>query len=327
MDLVYLNEYFGEALLKTFFGYDSYFTLHETGAHPEQPARLPTILTEMEKQAFYEELIPVKKRVEPGHWIQLCHDDAYIQRLKNACEMGRPAIDCPDSVICPESYDVARQAVAMTLAGCDMIMNQQADNGFCALRPPGHHAEADRSMGFCLFNNIAIAARYLQQNYKLQRILVLDWDVHHGNGTQHIFEKEAEVFYCSLHQHPATLYPGTGWPEEKGTGKGIGATMNLVFEPGCTDGQWIDQFKKHFIPAAMEFSPEFILVSAGFDAHKSDPLAQLNLTEEAFIRASSEIKSVAKECAQGKMISLLEGGYDLEALGSCVKEHVKTLLV
>ncbi|MBN1845467.1 MAG: histone deacetylase [Sedimentisphaerales bacterium] len=310
----------------TLFGYDEIFLRHLTGRHPERPVRLSHIIESLKKNGLWDRLAPVERRVEPDEWIGLIHSSEYIQRLQEACRQGLPFIDCPDSAICPQSHEVARQAVSLTLAACDEIVGGRADNGFLALRPPGHHAEQDRSMGFCLFNNIAVAARYLQKRHGLGRILILDWDVHHGNGTQHTFERDNTVFYASLHQHPATLYPGTGWPNEVGKGPGRGFTLNLPLEPGATDEQFLEFFRINFLPAARDFRPDFVLVSAGFDGHHRDPLAQLNLTEAGFETISRETMAFAREYCGGRVLSLLEGGYELEALSNSVDKHLRAYL-
>lgn len=312
--------------MATLLGYDDIFMQHRTGDHPERPARLVSIIETLKRNDLLDRLVPVTERVEPEKWIKTIHSEDYVSRFKSACERELPFIDSPDSSICPDSYRVAGDAVSVTLAACDMIMAGKARNGFCALRPPGHHAEYDRSEGFCLFNNVAIASRYLQQHHRLQRILILDWDVHHGNGTQHSFEKDDTVFYCSIHQHPATLFPGTGWPQEQGEGPGRGYTMNLVLEPGAGDEEVLEMFRVNFLPVAREFRPDFVLISAGFDGHRKDPLAELEMSEKGFEEMLREMKALAETYCMGRLLSLLEGGYQLGTLSKCVLEHVKILM-
>jgi acetoin utilization deacetylase AcuC-like enzyme len=309
----------------TALGYDDKFLQHRTGTHPERPARLTSIIEILSKHAIWNELFLVRQYVEPDPWIQVIHSQDYIDRLVSACRNEMPFIDTPDSAICPDSYEVARLAVSVTLGACDLIMEEQCRNGFCPVRPPGHHAEQDRSMGFCLFNNIAIASRYLQQHHGLKRILILDWDAHHGNGTQHTFERDDSVFYCSLHQHPATLFPGTGWPDEVGLGPGRGYTLNLPLAPGAGDADCLEFFHTNFLPVAREFRPDFVLVSAGFDGHHKDPLSQLTLTEAAFDEMTLEVKKLAQQYCGGRLLSLLEGGYHLGALSNCVLRHVNIM--
>ena len=312
--------------MTTALGYDEMFLQHRTGNHPERPARLTSLIESIKKAGLWEQTIPVDGRVEPDKWIATIHSEDYIERLKQACALGLPFIDVPDSAICPDSYQVAREAVSLVLAACDLVMAGTVENGLGLIRPPGHHAERDRSLGFCLFNNVAVAARYLQQRHGLRRILILDWDVHHGNGTQHSFESDDTVFYCSLHQHPATCYPGTGWPNEVGTGRGRGYTLNLPLEPGAGDAECLEAYRTNFLPVAREFRPDFVLVSAGFDAHRKDPLAQLEMSVEGFEELTRETKAFAREYSGGRLLSLLEGGYHLGALDSSVEGHLRKLM-
>lgn len=312
--------------MTTLFGYDEVFLKHDTGVHPERPERLTSILAELSRTGQMDALLPIEERVQPDQWISLIHAHEYVARVAAACRAQLPYIDVPDSAISSDSFGAARQAVSLVLAACDAIISDGAANGFCAVRPPGHHAEHDRSMGFCLFNNVAVACRYLQKQYGLRRILILDWDVHHGNGTQHTFESDDTVFYCSLHQDPATCYPGTGWPQERGVGSGRGYNLNLPMPPGADDALCLELFEKEFIPAASQFDPDFVLISAGFDAHREDPLAQLNLTERAYEEMTQQIKALAQDCCNGRLLSVLEGGYDLAALSNCISTHVNVLM-
>lgn len=293
--------------------------------HPERPERLRSIVAKLKREGLWEQLLLVSSGPEPTEWIEEVHAGEYVRRVERACREGWPYIDVGDSAICGESYAVAREAVAVTLGACDTIMAGEAANGFCALRPPGHHAERDRSMGFCLFNNVAVASRYLQKRHGLRRILILDWDVHHGNGTQHSFERDDTVYYCSLHQDPDTLYPGTGRASERGVGAGEGYTLNLPMRPGAGDDECLELFNERFLPAGRAFGPDFVLISAGFDGHRDDPLALLNLSEKAYNVMTRELKALAGQCCQGRLLSVLEGGYDLTALGRCVANHMKEL--
>ena len=311
--------------MATALGYDDIFLQHRTGKHPERPGRLTSIMETLRGDALWPDLVPVDGRVEPGEWIRVIHSEEYIERLDESCKAELPFIDCQDSAICIDSNKVAHDAVAMSLAACDLVAGGEIDNAFLALRPPGHHAEVNASMGFCLFNNIAVAARYLQKRHGVKRILIFDWDVHHGNGTQHTFERDPTIFYCSMHQHPATCFPGTGWPTEQGEGSGKNCTLNLVMDPGTGDDEALEMFHTNFMTAAHDFRPDFILLSAGFDAHKKDPLAQLNWTEYTYEVMTREIKKLASEHCDGKLISFLEGGYQLGALSSSVLTHVKEL--
>jgi acetoin utilization deacetylase AcuC-like enzyme len=201
-------------------------------------------------------------------------------------------------------------------------MEGRVRRAFAAVRPPGHHAEPDRPMGFCLFSNVAIAARYLQQRHGIGRLAIVDFDVHHGNGTQAAFEADPNVLFISLHQHPSTCYPGSGYAWETGTGPGEGTTVNIPFDPGSEDDAYLRAFDGRVLPALQEFRPEFLLVSAGFDAHCEDPLAQMNLSEAAYERMTRLLVGVAEQHCQGRLVSALEGGYNLRALGRSVVRHL-----
>jgi acetoin utilization deacetylase AcuC-like enzyme len=311
----------------TGLSYDERFLLHDTGPnHPEKPERLRAIMRRLETDGLLDRL--ARLPVEPAdlRWIETNHSRDYIERVRAACEAGRPYIDSPDSAICPASFDVAVLAVGAVLAACDAVMSRRVANAFCAVRPPGHHAEHAVSLGFCLFNNVAIAARYLQQRWRLKRVLVLDWDVHHGNGTQHAFEDDPSIFYCSIHQDPNTLYPGTGRKWERGHGPGMGRTLNLPVPPGAQDLNYQDVYAHHFLPAAREFCPEFVLISAGFDAHADDPLANIQITDACFEWLTRRTMEIAHDHCKGRIVSVLEGGYDLDALGRNVARHIAALL-
>jgi acetoin utilization deacetylase AcuC-like enzyme len=229
-----------------------------------------------------------------------------------------------DVSVCTESYDVALLAAGSALQLADHVINKKVDNGFALLRPPGHHAEMSMAMGFCLFNNIAVLARYLQNTHGVKKIAIIDWDVHHGNGTQHLFEEDPSVLYISIHQYP--FYPGTGNYTETGTGKGVGATLNCPMPMGSSDRDYENVFIEKILPKLDEFNPEFILISAGFDAHKSDPLANINLSSDAFAWMTKRVMEKANQYCDNRIISLLEGGYNLDALPVCIGKHLVSLL-
>ena len=313
--------------MATGLAYSPNFLKHLTGSgHPERPHRLTAIYDRLQAQGLLDQMTPISFAPADAEQIMLVHTSQYIQRVAAHCRDGAAFIDSPDSAICAESYDVALLAAGAVLSATDAIMDNRLDNALCLVRPPGHHAEADRSMGFCLFNNVAIAARHLQQNHNLQKILIIDWDVHHGNGTQHTFESDPGVFYASLHQSPASCYPGTGWPREKGIGPATGTTLNITFEPGATDDDYRTSFGEILEPAIKSFQPQFILASSGFDAHEDDPLASLCLSDEAFRFLIERTCALAQSFANGRLLVALEGGYNLDVLAQGVACQARTLI-
>src|SRR5574341_795752 len=297
---------------------------HLTGKdHPENPHRLKAILAGLEKSGLLEKLAKIEAAHSALEWVEKVHEKAYIDYVKKAC-LGGPTLLDADTAVSPESFNIALKAVSGILAACDAVMKRKVENAFCAVRPPGHHAEKDKAMGFCLFNNVAVAARYLQDFYKLKKILIVDWDVHHGNGTQQIFYEDPSVYYFSVHQFP--FYPGSGSEEEEGEGEGKGFTLNIPMAAGSGDTEYIELFENLFYPEAKRFKPDFILISAGFDGHKDDPLAQINLTEKGYQKMTEVVMRLAEECCQGRIVSCLEGGYNLNSLTSSVKAHIETLI-
>jgi acetoin utilization deacetylase AcuC-like enzyme len=304
--------------------HDPRFLDHDTGrGHPERPARLTRAVEVLESQSWYPSLHRIAPRACARDWLETIHESDYIDRALDACQLGRGYLDTPDVVIGRGSFDIACLAVGGALAICDAVMRGEVDNGFALVRPPGHHAERDTALGFCLFNTVAITARYLQRYHGLDKILILDWDVHHGNGTQHSFEQDGSVFYISLHQHP--WYPGTGSYAETGSGAGKGTTLNCPMSAGVGDAQYRAAFEELVLPAARAFKPDAVLISAGFDAHAADPLGGINLSTGFYRWMTDQMIEVADASANGRIISLLEGGYDLEALAACVSTHVEAL--
>jgi acetoin utilization deacetylase AcuC-like enzyme len=303
------------------------FLKHDTGrGHPERSDRLRAITEHLNQAGLNGKLTALPFEALDRTGALTNHNATYLDRLHDACERGARYIDVADSAICAASEEIAYLAAGGGIAAVEAVMSGKVDRAFCAIRPPGHHCERDRSMGFCLLNNVAIAARHLRQGRHLERVLILDWDVHHGNGTQHTFEDDPSVFFCSLHEHPNYCYPGTGFANETGKGAGRGTTMNLPMMPHSKDEDYKEAFRTQFEPAARAFKPEFILVSAGFDAHQADPLATIDLTEEAFAWMTERVTAMADELCEGRLVSFLEGGYDLDALGRSVSVHVSGLL-
>lgn len=310
--------------MRTGFLYDLRFLDHDTGrGHPESAERLSASMDYLQQQPWFKQLHAIRPSTADIKWLQLIHSADYIRRVARACEQQAPYIDSPDVSISASSYDTALLAVGGALALGDSLMRGDIDNGFGLLRPPGHHAEADQALGFCLFNNIAILARYLQRQHNLDKILILDWDVHHGNGTQHSFESDPSVFYISLHQYP--FYPGTGSSNETGIGQGKGSVLNCPMPNGATDKDYEQVFHERVLPAIDRFHPEAILISAGFDAHCDDPLAGVCLSSECYGWMTQRLMEAADHYAAGRIISLLEGGYDLRALPQCIGQHLMTL--
>jgi len=308
---------------------DPIYAAHLTGeSHPEAPERYHSI-----RQALKStEVVEIKPRDASEDEVLLCHTRDYLTILKNDVQRcaasgvtnGNYTISTGDTQICPESYQIAIRAVGAVLAGVDAVLKGMCRNAFCLIRPPGHHACSNKGMGFCLFNNIAIAARYAQFQHKIGKILIIDWDVHHGNGTQEIFYSDPSVFYFSTHQSP--LYPGTGKKEERGLNDAFGTILNCPISPNNNSRiEVLNAFKEQLVPRMREFKPELVFISAGFDAHERDPLGGLNLTDDDFSHLTQIAKEIAQEHAEGKLISALEGGYDLQAIASAAKAHVECL--
>jgi len=299
---------------------------HDTGpSHPERPERIKAILKELTKDGIAKELVDIEPTLHAqiDQAITQVHEDAYCATLDSSIpNVGLNYLD-PDTPVGPHSLQAAKMAVSGVLTAIDKVMDGSVQNAFCAVRPPGHHAEPDRAMGFCLFNNVAIGARYVQRRYGIKRVLIVDWDVHHGNGTQNIFYDDATVFYFSTHQFP--FYPGTGSAEEMGVNEGEGATLNCPLNAGDGDKEILSKFEKELVPAAEKFKPEFIFISAGFDAHRDDPLAQLEVTEAGFERLTDIVKNLAHTFSAQRIVSTLEGGYNLKALAHSVNRHLTIL--
>jgi len=310
--------------MATAFIYDAQFLDHDTGAgHPESPARLTTALTQLERLPWYRELRQLTARPSELDWIETTHRLDYIRRAAAACARGQPFLDTMDVAISTRSFDVATLAVGAAMALADDVLSGHSSNGFALLRPPGHHAEREAAVGFCLFNNIAIVARYLQRHHGLDKIAILDWDVHHGNGTQHTFEDDPSVLYVSLHQYP--YYPGTGSASEIGTGHGRGATLNCPMPAGATDTAYELAFSDQVLPRLAHFRPEAVLISAGFDAHRDDPLADIQLSTNCYGWMTARVLEIADQYAGGRIVSLLEGGYNLARTADCIERHLAVL--
>jgi acetoin utilization deacetylase AcuC-like enzyme len=309
----------------TGFVYHPDYLKHDMGAgHPESPERLRAIVARLEQDGVLPRLIRIDPVAAADEWVTQVHAPSYVASLKrHAPASGRVMLDA-DTSMSPGSLPAAYLAAGGALAAADAIMAGRVENAFCAVRPPGHHAEQDRAMGFCLFNNVAIAARYFQRKHGLARVLIVDWDVHHGNGTQHSFEDDPSVLFFSTHQYPH--YPGTGRATEIGRGKGEGATINVPMEAGEGDEEYLEVFGKVLVPAADAFKPDVVIVSAGFDAHRDDPLAGMGLTEGGYAELTRIVAGIARRYSRGRILSSLEGGYNLSALSASVERHVMALM-
>ena len=312
--------------MSTGFYTNPIYLTHDTGAHPENASRLRAIEQHLEAEGVLSRLQTRSGRPAEPHEVNLLHTRGHVGRVEEAASGGARMLDTPDCVVSPGTYEAALHAVGAVLDAVVEVSDRRLENAFCAVRPPGHHAEQDYAMGFCFFNNIALAAEFLVRELGYTRIAIVDFDVHHGNGTQHLFEERPDVLFVSTHQDPRTCYPGTGFAKEQGTGQGSGYTVNVPLPPGTEDEEYLYHFRTMVLPVLEEYQPQFVLVSAGFDAHRDDPLASLNLTERSYREVSQELRGIAEQHASGRLVSLLEGGYDLRALSASVREHVSVLM-
>lgn len=310
-------------MTRTGFLYSPEFKNHDTGnAHPERRQRMNAAERALADAGLLQRLIQIEPA--PAHESDLLriHSEEMVKRAKAASEAGGGHLDM-DTVASKGTYATALLAVGAAMRAVEAVSEGAAENAFVCVRPPGHHATPIRSMGFCIFNSIAAAAKHAQMNCGFERVLVVDWDVHHGNGTQDIFYDDPSVFFFSIHQHP--LYPGTGMSSERGRGAGDGATLNIPVPPGSGDDEYIRAFEERLLPAAEEFKPNLVLISAGFDAHELDPLGSVNITTGGFGRLTDIARGIAEEHCGGRLVSALEGGYNLKGLGDSIVRHLERL--
>jgi len=298
---------------------------HETGwGHPEQSARFDAVMSALETAGLLSRL----QRLEggPAEWadIEACHGAEYIEVVKEDVARGAGTLRTGDTDICAQSLDVALLAAGHATRAVDAVCEGRARNAFCAMRPPGHHAMRDQGMGFCVFNNVAVAARYAQRKHGIGKALIVDWDVHHGNGTQDIFYFDGDVFYFSTHQD--SWYPGTGYARETGAAAGAGTTLNVPVQAGAGRDEILGAFKEQLAPAMESFKPEMVFISAGFDSRAGDPLGMLALTDTDFADLTRFMMDLADTYTGGRLVSVLEGGYDLDGLGLATAAHVAALL-
>jgi acetoin utilization deacetylase AcuC-like enzyme len=304
---------------------DPVFRDHLAGRqHPERPERFDAVMRGLGQAGLLERLARVDGRAATREELLLCHTPEYLQTAKCDVLAGRPCLTTGDTDITPNSWDVAAQAVGGVLNAVDAVVTGRARNAFCAVRPPGHHATANRGMGFCFFNNAALAARYAQRRHGLERVLIVDWDVHHGNGTESIFYSDPTVFFFSTHQWP--LYPGTGRADETGEGAGEGTTMNFPFPAGSGRKEILGAVESALAPAAGRFRPDLLVISAGFDSRLGDPLGRFTLTDRDFADLTRAVMEIAHRHAGGRVVSVLEGGYNLDGLASAAAAHVEALM-
>ena len=297
------------------------FLGHDTGPHPENAGRIAAIEAELTRADLRRDRSEIPFGPASREQLERVHDPAYLNAIEQAAASGGGWID-GDTVVRPDSVAVAALAAGAATAAVDAVLDGAARRAFVLARPPGHHATPGRGMGFCLLNSIAVAASHAVA-HGLDRVLILDWDVHHGNGTQDAFYETERVFFCSIHQSP--LYPGTGAATERGSGAGAGFTLNIPMRPGLGDEDYETVFAETVIPAARAFRPELVLISAGFDAHRDDPLAGMRLTEAGFVSMTKAALAVAAASAGGRLVAILEGGYDPGALGRGVAAMLTTL--
>lgn len=300
---------------------DALYKKHETGAgHPERVDRYDAVTQAL---AQFSKLPCIMPREATDEELALVHARQYIELVRHEIPAGVEQLSTGDTHVCPASLEVALKAVGGVLNAVDKVFSKDCHNAFCAVRPPGHHATPTRGMGFCIFNNVAIAARYAQQKHGAERVLIADWDVHHGNGTQDAFYNDGSVLFFSTHQSP--WYPGTGAASERGEGKGEGRILNRPFPAESGRAQIFNAFHDDLAKAAETFHPDFVLISAGFDSRAGDPLGRFRLTDQDFRDMTHVMRSIADKHAGGRLVSLLEGGYSLTGLAAGVKAHVEEL--
>jgi acetoin utilization deacetylase AcuC-like enzyme len=304
---------------------DPLFLKHDTGRHPETAERLRSISKRLDQAGLVPKCKAGVYQPLTEEDVNRVHNPKQVTRVKQLAEHGGGQIDA-DTVVSPDSYRVGLAAAGACVAAVDGVLKGTASNALCLVRPPGHHATPTRSMGFCLFNNIALAARHARKTHGLTRVLIVDWDVHHGNGTQDIFYEDAEVMFFSIHRYGNGFYPGTGAADEMGRGPGLGHILNAPIRFGTSRKDYHSHFTHALERAADRIKPELVLISAGFDAHARDPIGSLGLEVEDFVALTRQVLDVARTHARGRVVSCLEGGYNLDALAESVQAHLEQLL-
>lgn len=302
---------------------DPFFLEHRTGLHPEHPRRLEAILARLEREGLVARCQRPTWQPAARELLVPLHSEEYLQRLAHWAEKGGGQVEA-DTVMSTASFEVARLAAGAACDAVDRIMAGEARHALCLVRPPGHHALRDAPMGFCLLNNVALAARRAIDYWRLNSVLIIDWDVHHGNGTQALFYEDPQVAFFSIHRWP--FYPGTGAEDETGSGPGLGTTLNVPVLMGTPRARYLDRFRSGLEWLAQRQRPELMLISAGFDAHRLDPVGSLGLEVEDFAELTNEVLDIADEFSAGKVVSVLEGGYNPEMLAASTAAHLEVLL-
>jgi acetoin utilization deacetylase AcuC-like enzyme len=292
--------------------------------HVERPERVTAILNRLRSSSLAPKIVFLEAAAAERKWIELVHDPDYVNGILTLDIKDAVFLDSGDTVATSATPLAALHAAGAGIQAAKLVLDGSFRSAFCAVRPPGHHAERDRAMGFCIFNNIAVAASYLLTECRLNRVAIVDFDIHHGNGTERTFIEDNRVLFISLHQYPH--YPGTGSADMTGLGAGAGFTLNLPMSSGAGDPEYAEAFQSRVIPALDRFKPEFLLVSAGFDGHADDPLAETLLSSAMFGTMTRQLRVVAEHHCRGRIVSMLEGGYDLNALAGSVEEHLKALV-
>ncbi len=303
--------------------YDPLYLEHGTPGHPEEPARLQAVMSHLKESGVLRELAEIKPRDATLADLELVHSRELIARVRGAAEAGGAWLDL-DTYVVSRSYEAALRSAGGVLAATDAVLDNEITSAFCLVRPPGHHATPHQAMGFCLFNNVAIAAAHALERRGLERVAIVDFDVHHGNGTQDAFYSEPRVLYASTHQYP--FYPGTGHWRETGQGPGEGTTVNLPLPPDCGRQEYLRAYREVVAPIVRRFQPQMVFVSTGFDAHFADPLAQMMLDSRGYYEIASLIKALADELCEGRIVCTLEGGYDHTVLAWSVHGCIDALL-
>lgn len=307
--------------------FDERFALHKTGSgHPDRSERVLNLFASIKRQGLLDHCRLLVPTPAEDSLILTNHSKAHLERVRSAFQNGRTHLDHPDCMVCAETFDVAKLAVGGFVQAIDRVQRGELRNAFCIVRPGSHHAKYDAAEGFCFFGTIAIGARHLIRQYGLRRVLIVDWDIHHANGTQEAFESDPRVLTCSIHGHPDTIYPKSGYEHERGTAEGEGYVVNVPLEPGCSDAEYRRAFEERIVTAANAFRPQFVLIAAGFDAHELDPLSVLDVRTSTYHWMTRSVMEIADRHCGGKIVSTLEGGYGEGSLPEACAAHLSAMV-